>query len=348
MAGQQRVAVRRRGSAVVIAAFATLMMAGFLGPASPAAAQGAVTMKLSTATLNDTQHEWLKRFAAAVEKDSGGRIKAEIYPASQLGAIPRQIEGVQFASIQGWTGPPEFLVGVDERYEALSAPGLFTSRAQYEPTVKDPAVTGLMLGLGANKGLIGAGIYPIGPSSIITRKQIQHLSDYAGLKIRVLASPFQLELIKRMGGSPVAMTLADVLPALQQGAIDGSLTTMTQYTTLHYIDAAKYVVETDQPYVTSITVLSKKWVDGLPADLQKIVRDDATKTSTDIVPFVDQFFDAQRQLWKDAGGSAIHLPEADQAAMLAKISSIAEDLSVAKPDLNAAVKAIFAAAAKNK
>jgi len=141
MAGQQRMAVRRRGSAVVIAAFAALMMAGFLGPASPAAAQGAVTMKLSTATLNDTQHEWLKRFAAAVEKDSGGRIKAEIYPASQLGAIPRQIEGVQFASIQGWTGPPEFLVGVDERYEALSAPGLFTSRAQYERTVKDPAVT---------------------------------------------------------------------------------------------------------------------------------------------------------------------------------------------------------------
>jgi len=348
MAGQQRVAFRRRGSAVVAAAFAALMMAGLLGPAAPAAAQGAVTMKLSTATLNDTQHEWLKRFAAAVEKDSGGRIKAEIYPASQLGAIPRQIEGVQFASIQGWTGPPEFLVGVDERYEALSAPGLFTSRAQYERTVKDPAVTGLMLGLGANKGLIGAGIYPIGPSSIITRKQIQHLSDYAGLKIRVLASPFQLELIKRIGASPVAMTLADVLPALQQGAIDGSLTTMTQYTTLHYIDAAKYVVETDQPYVTSITVLSKKWVDGLPADLQKIVRDDATKTSTDIVPFVDQFFDAQRELWKNAGGSAIHLPEADQAAMLAKISGIAEDLSATKPDLNAAVKTIFAAAAKNK
>jgi TRAP-type transport system periplasmic protein len=329
--------------AAIFTGFVALSM-----PASPAAAQGAVTMKLSTATINDTQHEWLKRFAAAVEKDSGGRIKAEIYPASQLGAIPRQIEGVQFASIQGWAGPPEFLVGVDERYEALSAPGLFTSRAQYERTVKDPAVTGLMLALGANKGLIGAGIYPIGPSSIITRKQIQHLSDYAGLKIRVLASPFQLELIKRIGASPVAMTLADVLPALQQGAIDGSLTTMTQYTTLHYIDAAKYVVETDQPYVTSITVLSKKWVDGLPADLQKIVRDDATKTSADIVPFVDQFFDAQRDLWKNAGGSAIHLPEADQAAMLAKISGIAEDLSASKPDLNAAVKAIFAAAAKNK
>jgi hypothetical protein len=34
--------------------------------------------------------------------------------------------------------------------------------------------------------------------------------------------------------------------------------------------------------------------------------------------------------------------------MLAKISGIAEDLSATKPDLNAAVKAVFAATAKNK
>ena len=93
----------------------------FLGLPPVAYAEDAkqFVMKLSTATINDTQHEWFKRFAAMIEKDSGGRIKAEIYPASQLGSIPRQIEGVQFGSIQGWMGPPEFLVGVDERFEAM-------------------------------------------------------------------------------------------------------------------------------------------------------------------------------------------------------------------------------------
>jgi TRAP-type transport system periplasmic protein len=339
--------VKRYGAAGTALFFAALSMQ--IGLASPASAQAnPIIMKLSTATLHDTQHEWLIRFAAAVEKDSGGRIKGELYPASQLGAIPRQIEGVQFGAIQGWVGPPEFLVGVDERYEALSAPGLFSSRDQYLRTINDPAVRGLMLGLGADKGLLGAGIFPIGPSSIITKKRIQHLADFSGLKIRVLASPFQLELIKRMGGSPIAMTLADVLPALQQGALDGSLTTMTQYTTLHYIDAAKYVTETDQPYVTSIAVLSKKWVDGLPPDLQKIVNDDAAKVSTDIVPFVIQFFDAQRKIWTDSGGEANRLPPDDQAAMMAKISSIGTDLSVSKPGLNAAVKTVFATAAKYK
>ena len=340
----------RKTLALALGAAFFVFTGSIVGGLSPASAQGTapIVMKLSTATINDTQHEWLKRYAAAVEKDSGGRIKGEIYPASQLGAIPRQIEGTQFGSIQGWSGPPEFLVGVDERYEALSAPGLFSSRSQYQRTIDDPVVRDLILGLGANKGLYGAGIYPIGPSSIITRKQIHALADFSGLKIRVLASPFQLELIKRMGGSPVAMTLGDVLPALQQGAIDGSLTTMTQYTTLHYIDAAKYVTRTGQPYVSSISVLSKKWVDGLPPDLQKIVRDDAAKVSTDIVPFINQFFDAQEKVWTDQGGVVTDLPKADHEAMLAKVSSIADDLSKSKPDLNAAVKVVFAEAAKNK
>jgi TRAP-type C4-dicarboxylate transport system substrate-binding protein len=341
----------QRHLAVYLAGIApAFVMASLLaGLGTPAHAQSnPIVMKLSTATINDTQHEWMKRFAAAVEKDSGGRIKGELYPASQLGAIPRQIEGVQFGAVQCWVGPPEFLVGVDERYEALSAPGLFSGRSQYQHTIEDPTVLDLMLGLGGNKGLVGGGIFPIGPSSIDTRKPVRRLADYSGLKIRVLASPFQLELIKRMGGSPVAMTLGDVLPALQQGAIDGTLTTMTQYTTLHYVDAAKYVVATGQPYVTSTAVLSKKWIDGLPPDLQKIVRDDAAQVSKDIVPFVYEFFDAQSKIWLDQGGNIASLPPADQAEMMSKISSIADDLSASKPELNASVKTVFAVAAKYK
>src|SRR5262249_50223228 len=154
-------------------------------------------MKLSTATINDTQHEWLKRFAAMVEKDSGGRIKAEIYPASQLGSIPRQIEGVQFGSIQGWMGPPEFLVGVDERYGAPATPGLFSRPEQVVPTLLDPPVRQMIYGIGAAKGIVGVGFAPIGPSSILSKKKVAKLADLSGMKIRVLASPFQLELIRR-------------------------------------------------------------------------------------------------------------------------------------------------------
>src|SRR3984893_16266229 len=116
----------------------------------------------------------MRRLPAAVQKDPAGRIKAEVYAASQLGSIPRQIEGTQFGSIQGWLGPPEFLVGVDERYQALSAPGLFTSWEQDMRVINDAPVRDMLFNLGLNKGLVGLGIFMIGPSAIITRKPIHH------------------------------------------------------------------------------------------------------------------------------------------------------------------------------
>jgi TRAP-type C4-dicarboxylate transport system substrate-binding protein len=260
--------IRGYGSVGVAIAFA--VASASLVPSRPTHAQNGKTyvMKLSTATVNDVQHEWMKRFVAAVEKDSGGQIKGEIYTASQLGSIPRQIEGTQFGSIQGWVGPPEFLVGIDERYEVLTAPAMFTSLAEHVRVINDPTVNDMMLGLGANKGLVGAGIFPGGFNSIVSRTPIHHVAEFKGMKIRVLASPFQQEMIKRMDASPVAMSLGDVLPALQQGAIDGSLGNITVFTPLHYQDAAKHITEINQPYVTSITVMNKKWVEALPTDLQ--------------------------------------------------------------------------------
>jgi TRAP-type C4-dicarboxylate transport system substrate-binding protein len=330
------------------AALAGGMLAVLLAPAPAGAQTAPIVMKLSTATLNDTQHEWLKRFAAAVEKDSGGRIKGEVYPASQLGPIPRQIEGVQFGSIQGWMGPPEFLVGIDIRYEALSAPGLFSSLEQGDRVIGDPVVQKMLFDLGTAKGLEGAGIAPIGPSSIVMRKEVKTLADLKGSKIRVLASPFQLELIRRMDASPVAMTLADVLPGIQQGAIDGALGVITVWTPFQYQDAAKYVMENDQPYVSSIAVLSKRWLATLPPDLQQIVRDNGAKVSKEIVPFVRDFFVQQTAVWKSKGGVMVSPPAAEKAAMLAKVSTIANDLSKDKPELAAAVKIVFDSAARNK
>jgi TRAP-type C4-dicarboxylate transport system substrate-binding protein len=325
------------------------LMAALLAPAPAAYAQDKTfTMKLTTATINDTQHEWLKRFGAEIEKNSKGRIKAEIYPASQLGAIPRQIEGVQFGSIQGWMGPPEFLVGVDERFEAMSAPGLFSSVDQVMKVAQDPAIAKMMYGFGEPKGLTGIGFAPIGPSSILSKKQVTKMADLSGMKIRVLASQMQLELIRRMGGSPIAMTLADVLPGLQQGTIDGTLTTMTIYTTMHYYDAGKYVINTDQPYVNSIGMMSKKWMDTLPPDLQKVVRDAGTKVTAEITPFVKDFFAEQTKIFISKGGVISNLPQAEHDAMIKKVSTIGDDLSKSKPGLNQTIKTLFEAAAKYK
>ena len=99
----------------------------------------------------------------------------------------------------------------------------------------------------------------------------------------VFASQFQTTAFERLGATPVAMTLGDVLPAIQQGAIDGALAGMTVYSNFHYQDAAKYVTENDQPAVFIIVEVSKKWYDSLPKDLQEIVdRDGALSRSRSI------------------------------------------------------------------
>src|ERR1700679_3114870 len=92
----------------------------FGAPAHAADADKTVVMKLATATLNDGQYHWMQTYVALIQKDSGGRIKGEIYPNSELGSIPREIEGTQFGAIQAYIGPPEFLVGLDERFQIMS------------------------------------------------------------------------------------------------------------------------------------------------------------------------------------------------------------------------------------
>jgi TRAP-type transport system periplasmic protein len=225
---------------------------------------------------------------------------------------------------------------------------MFVNQDQDVRVIQDPAVRNMMLGLGANKGLTGIALLPLGPSSIVLSKPIHHLAEFKGTRIRVLASPFQLEMIKRMDASPVALSLADVLPALQQGTIDGALGTVPVFGPLHYLDAAKYIVEIGQPYVNTIAVMNKKWLEALPPDLQKIVRDDALATSISIVPFVNDFFAAQRKEWTDKGGELISLPPDEEAAFIAKTANIGDELSKDRPDLNAAVKVVMQAAARAK
>ena len=118
-------------------------------------------MKITLPTINESQHLFAKNYAAAVERDSGGRIKAEIYPANQLGSIPRQIEGTQFNAIQCAVMPPEYLVGVDERFEVMTAPGLVDSLGQAQRLTADPAPGDIRHGL--DERVVG---HPCGPCSL--------------------------------------------------------------------------------------------------------------------------------------------------------------------------------------
>ena len=227
--------IERRDLVVRVAATAGAAALALTVSLGAASAQDKIyTMKISLPTLNDPSYFFAKNYAAALEKDSGGRIKPEIYPASQLGAIPRQIEGTQFGAIQCAVIPPEFFVGVDERFELMAAPGLVSSMEQGQRVAADPEALKLMLGLGADKGLHGVALFMNSPSSVISKTPIRHLADFKGKKMRVLASKFQMPPIAPIRATPVAMTLADVVPAIQQGAVDGAVGGIVVWTPMHF------------------------------------------------------------------------------------------------------------------
>jgi TRAP-type transport system periplasmic protein len=330
------------GAARTSAAALVCLLAGLLG--ARAADDKPYVMKISLATLNDVPHQYAKDFAAAIERDSGGRIKPEIYPASQLGSVQRQIEGVQFGAIQMTVLPPEFYSGIDERFEVLTTLGLVKSIAEGQRLAANPQVRELMLSLGADKGLHGAALFMATQSAVIAKAALRHLVDLKGKKIRIFGSQFQSVAMKRLGAVPKPMTLADVLPALQDNVVDGAIASIAIFNAMHFEGAAKYVTEIGQP-ATFVTVeISKKWYDTLPADLRRLLDKDAAVESVAINPVAIEINDRARKDWTASGGELISLPPDEQSSLLKIVAGVGDEVSNAKPPLAAAYKIITDAA----
>ena len=315
---QMRFAARTMAAVVVVGAALVLAVA-------PVAAQ-TYTLKIGNATINDVQHEWQKRWGARVEKRAGGRIKVEIYPASQIGSIPRMIEGLQLGTLEAWIGPPEFVVGHDARFQTLGAPGIFHDMEHAYRVLADPKFRETVLGLGEAKGMKGVSLIVYGPTTYTTRKAVRKLDDFKGLKIRVFASPMQTLAIARLGATAAPMPLDEVLPALQRGAIDGNRTGITISTTFKYYDIVKTVTETHDAMVTSIAMVSKPWYDKLPPDLQKILLEEGAAVQKELFDWTVDFNNKARQVWTEKGGELIKLSPADQAEMMKRLSTVGDEV----------------------
>jgi TRAP-type C4-dicarboxylate transport system substrate-binding protein len=85
---------------------------------APARAQD-FTLKFATQTVNDIQTEYMKVFKTELEKASNGKIKVEIYPASQLGNFQRMMEGIRLGTIEAIIAPAEFYVAVPTRQASI-------------------------------------------------------------------------------------------------------------------------------------------------------------------------------------------------------------------------------------
>ena len=94
--------------------------------------------------------------------------------------------------------------------------------------------------------------------------------------------------------------------------------------------------------------INKKWYESLPADLQKVVDDDAAKESVALHPHMVELYNKARNGWTDAGGELISLPPDEQKLMMNTLSTVGADLSIANPTLSETYKAVAAAAERTR
>ena len=144
------------------------------------------------------------------------------------------------------------------------------------------------------------------------------------------------------------MTLGDVLPALQQGTIDGAVAGVGPFVHLHFGDAAKYVTETNHPAIFLMLEVSQKWYDSLPKDLQEIVDRDGAAVSMAINPMALAMYTEQRKAWVDGGGELISLPPDEQSAMMATLASVGADVAKNKPAVREAYQIVTDAAQRTR
>src|SRR6202034_3148061 len=218
-------------------------------------------------------------------------------------------------------------------FEVMAAPGLVDSMEPGQRLADDPEVRKFILALRADMGLRGVGFMMASPSSLISRTPVRHLADMKGKKYRVLASQFQTVPFGQLGANPVALTLGDVLPALQQGAIDGALSALKNFVSMHFGDTSKYVTEIGQPSIFAVVEINKKWYDSLPPELQQIVDKDAATESVAVNPQAIDILNGARKDWVDNGGELINLPSDEQTSMLKTLVSAGQDVSKATPPL---------------
>lgn len=315
--------------------------------AGPAFAADAV-MKIGTPTINDNQHEWMKRFESRVEERLGDQLDVQTYPASQLGPIPRMIEGLQYGTVEGFVAPPFFFSGLESRNSVLATYGLFTSMDNCWDTVEDDKFRSQVFPLMEDDNIMALSVVCTAPQGLITKQPVESLEDLEGLKVRVLASDFEIEPLKAIGMNPVPMPLNEVVPALERGVIDSVSSSMLVFQGFKMNTVAPHVTMTDLYYFIAVVYVSKSWFDGLPEDVQTALREEARAVEGELKEWNPGKLEGLDEAWTSGGGTISDLPEADQEELQKQANEATQRVLSDQPELNEFYESLLAVAEEHR
>jgi TRAP-type C4-dicarboxylate transport system substrate-binding protein len=323
-----------------------LAVAILLGFPQPAFAQQFV-MKLSTPTINDVTHEWMKAFKTGVESRSNGRIKVEIYPANQLGQIPATVDGVVIGTIELTTPAVGFFIGLEPRFQVLDAAGLFDSIEHGQKVLNDPDTRARLSTFGDAKGVEPLFTFLNGPLVALSHKPIRSSKDFSGQKIRVPGpAPLHIEPFKKLGVSPVSMPLGEVLPAMQNRTIDGLISAFTVLTAFKYYDVAKEATYLPGSFLIASGLVNRKFMKSLGPELEAIVRDEARKHEALFTGYNIQDVERIRAVWEKNGGNVITFSPEEAKQYLSLVTSVTPAIIARNPKMKEDYEALTATANK--
>lgn len=337
-----RAEARRRCAVVLAAMFATAILH------SGSAAAADFVIKAGLIPTNEIHHEFARAFKPRVEEASKGRIEVQIYPGAQLGNIQQMVEGLQLGTIEMAILPPAFYKGADPRFQVADVPGLFDdiphiSRALSDPEFRDP-----FLSMAADKGIIGVALFDYGPSAYASMQPIRTLADFKGKKIRVLATDVERGIMDEFGATGIPMDMVQVIPALQRGQLEGIRSTSVVLAALKFYDVTKYITLVEDTHIPDAAMMSKRFYDKLPPDLQKIVMDTGRGLERYMEDVVNRFDRRAARLWQEKGGEVIRLSNKERNEFMERTAKIGDKIMGGDPQLAPMYNTLKQSAARHR
>lgn len=286
-------------------------------PAGGSTGDKSVVLKLGH--VNSDKDLWQDaslKFAELVNQKTGGKVKVEVYPSSQLGNDRDMAEGLQMGSVDF-----ALIAGVLGNFEPtiqlLEMPYLFRDDNHLRKVLYGPIGQEIFDKMLKNTGIRGLAYWDRGPRQVTSNKPINSPADLKGLKIRVPEIPPMVAAWKAMGANPTPMAFGEVYTALQQHTIDAQENPIPIIYSARFYEVQKYLALTNHKYEYVILAMSDKTYQKLTPDQQKAVEEAAKEAADYYNNLVTTSTDKMLQELKDKG-MQVTTPNTEEFAKLAK------------------------------
>ncbi|OPF64551.1 TRAP transporter substrate-binding protein [Hydrogenophaga sp. H7] len=251
----------------------TLVATAALATVGIAAAQDKV---IKFANQNAAGHpivQGMEKFAEIVAAKSGGKIKVNVFPGGQLGSDQANVSALQGGTLEMASMNSGIFASQVKEFAAFDLPFMFANGKEADAVVDGPFGQKMHAKL-EEKGLVGLGYYELGFRNITNSKRpITKVEDIAGLKLRVIPNPINVDWVKALDANPTPLPWPEVYAALEQKAVDGQENPVATIWGAKLHEVQKYMTLTNHQYNPQSVVISKKFWDTLSADEKKIIGD---------------------------------------------------------------------------